>query len=166
MRVHVLSKVEFDGLMVQNKIVDENVEKFDSIFFISLIDNHNQKGHYFKKDHNNVMNLRFDDVEHDGENPRVLADDPDLDNMDSENVKAFSKKQANDLYKFIKKHRDAETCIVHCMAGISRSGAVGTFVNGFAQGDWELFKRDNPFISPNGRVHRMLNTAKYNDYEK
>jgi len=163
MRVHVLSKVEFDGLMVQNKIVDENVEKFDSIFFISLIDNHNQKGHYFKKDHNNVMNLRFDDVENDGGAPRVLVDDPDIDNFDEEKVKAFSEKQANNLFKFIKANRDKETCIVHCMAGISRSGAVGMFVNGYCGGDFDLFKRDNKFISPNARVHRMLNAAKYND---
>jgi len=49
------------------------------------------------------------------------------------------------------------------MAGVSRSGAVGEFVNGYAQGDWARFKRDNPQILPNGRVLRMLNDAKYND---
>ena len=164
MRVHVLAKVEFDGLMVQNKITDENVEKFDSIFFISLIDTHNKKGPYFQKDHNNVMNLRFDDVEHDGGTPRVLENDPDLDNFDENRVKAFSEKQANELFKFIKSNRDKATCIVHCMAGISRSGAVGMFINGYCGGDFELFKRDNPFVLPNARVHRMLNAAKYNDY--
>ena len=164
MRVHILAKREFDGLMKQNKITDENVEKFNSIYFISLIDNHNREGHYFKENHENVMNMRFDDVENDGGPAFLMKDDPDIDAFEEDKVKAFSEKQAKDLYEFIKMHRDKETCIVHCMAGISRSGAVGSFVQGYCQGDWELFKRDNPFISPNGRVHRMLNAAKYNDF--
>ena len=90
MRVHILAKREFDSLMKQNKITDENVEKFDSIFFISLIDNHNREGHYFDKDHNNVMNLRFDDVEHDGGPAFLMKDDPDEDNFDPDKVRAFS----------------------------------------------------------------------------
>lgn len=154
MRVHILSKMEFDSLMKQNGITDSNVEKFDSIMFISIIDTENRAGPYFKEDHENVINLRFDDVEHDGEASPTQE----------ESTKAFSEEQAKDLYEFIKKHREVETCIVHCMAGISRSGAVGTFVNGFCQGDWDRFKRDNAYISPNGRVSRMLNAAKYNDY--
>ena len=156
MKVHVFSKREFDGVMNHHKITDENVEKFDSIFFISIVDTDQfseSREPHFKEDHENVMNLAFDDVEHD------LEASP----TQQYGCKAFSEKQANALFNFIKKHRDKETCIVHCMAGISRSGAVGTFVNGYAQGDWEKFKRDNPYIHPNGRVHRMLNAAKYND---
>jgi predicted protein tyrosine phosphatase len=154
MRVHVLSKMEFDGLMKQNGINDSSVERFDSIMFISIVDTENRQGPYFNEDHDNVINLRFDDVENDNEASPTQEYE----------TRAFSEKQAKKLYEFIKKHREKETCIVHCMAGISRSGAVGTFVNGFCQGDWERFKRDNPYIMPNPRVHRMLNEAKYNDY--
>ena len=82
MRIHILAKIEFDALMKQNKITDENVEKFDSIFFISLIDNHNRAGHYFKENHENVMNIRFDDVENDGGPAYLMKDDPDEDNFD------------------------------------------------------------------------------------
>lgn len=154
MRVHILSKIEFDKLMINNQINDSNVEKFDSIMFISIVDTQNRQGPYFKENHDNVINLRFDDVENDGESsPTQEAQ-----------TKAFSEKQAKELYNFIKKNKDKEQCIVHCMAGISRSGAVGTFVNGYCQGDWERFKRDNPHIVPNPRVHRMLIDAKYNDY--
>ena len=157
MRVHILNKKEFDVLMANNKITDKNVEKMDSIFFISIVDTDVfsvSREPYFKEDHANVMTLKFDDVEHDMMASPTQAYD----------TRAFTEGQAKKLYEFIKTHREKETCIVHCMAGISRSGAVGTFVNGYAQGDWELFKRDNPFISPNGRVHRMLNEAKYNDF--
>jgi len=164
MRVHVLSKRLFDKLMADNKITDENVEKMDSIFFISITDtpqvlrmmgfDENYNDHYFKEDHDNVLNLEFDDVEHDGQSSPTNDGD----------TRAFSESQAEMLYQFIKKHRDKETCIVHCQAGISRSGAVGSFINGYCQGDWEKFKRDNPQVMPNPRVHRMLNAAKYNDF--
>jgi len=154
MRVHVLGKMEFDSLMKQNGINDDTVERFDSIMFISIVDTQNQEGPYFKEDHDNVINLRFDDVEHDGESSPTQEIQ----------TRAFSELQAKMLYEFIKKHREKETCIVHCMAGISRSGAVGTFINGYCQGEWERFKKDNPYVIPNPRVHRMLNAAKYNDF--
>lgn len=157
MRVHILAKREFDSLMKQNKITDENVEKFDSIFFISIVDTDTfsvSREPYFKEDHENVMTLKFDDVEHDMMASPTQAYD----------TRAFTEEQAEKLYKFIKANREKETCIVHCMAGISRSGAVGSFVQGYCQGDWDLFKRDNPHIAPNARVHRMLNAAKYNDF--
>lgn len=165
MRVHIFGKREFDKLMIENNITDENVESRDSIFFISITDtpellsklgfNEDRNNHYFKEDHENVINLDFDDVENDGESSPTKKD---------RDTRAFSEKQAKRLYEFIKQHKDKETCIVHCMAGISRSGAVGSFVNGYAQGDWERFKRDNPWIVPNARVYRMLNEVKYNDY--
>lgn len=162
MRVHILAKREFDNLMKQNGITDDNVEKMDSIMFISITDTPELQAmmgfvgndHWFKEDHDNVINLEFDDVEHDGQVSPTKEND----------TRAFTEKQAKELYEFIKKHRDKETCIVHCMAGISRSGGVGAFVNGFCQGDWERFKRDNPQIMPNARVHRMLNEVKYNDF--
>jgi len=82
MRVHVVNKRSFDQMMTINNITDENIEKRDNLFLISIIgtdtdnpyaDNpdfaeqwEQQMGHYFKEDHNNVMNLEFDDVENDG----------------------------------------------------------------------------------------------------
>ena len=154
MRVHILAKREFDKLMQVNDITDENVEKFDSMIFISIVDTLCETNH-FEKDHNNCITLKFDDVENDLEpSPTQIF-----------STKAFTKDQAKKLFDFIKANRDKEKCVVHCMAGISRSGAVGTFINGYAKGDWELFMRTNRNIMPNGRVHRMLNEAKYNDYE-
>jgi len=42
------------------------------------------------------------------------------------------------------------------VAGISRSGAIGLFINDFFGGDKELFKKENPYIHPNWRVFTML----------
>jgi predicted protein tyrosine phosphatase len=156
MRVFILGKHQFDSLMRQNNLNDENVESRGGIFLISIVDTDQfseSREPFFKEDHKNVLNLAFDDCEHDGQPSPTQP----------EGTRAFNEEQATKLFEFIKKHRDKEQCVVHCMAGISRSGAVGTFINGYAGGDWDEFKRTNTQISPNARVHRMLNEAKYNE---
>jgi predicted protein tyrosine phosphatase len=155
MRVHILSKMGFDNLMETNGINDSNVEKFDSIMFISIVDTQNRKGPYFKENHDNVINLRFDDVEHDGEASPTQE----------ESTKAFSEEQADELYKFIKKNREKETCIVHCMAGISRSSGCGLFIVDYTKSNLEDFNRRHPWISPNQRVYRMLKNRWYDDLD-
>ena len=150
MKVHVLSKNEFIDLMKKNNITDDNVEDKSSVMFIT-IDGTSQHSDrpphtYFKRDHPNVKVMVFDDIENE------LA-----------GFKAFSAEMAKGLFKFIKANRDKRTCVVHCAAGISRSGAVGSFVQGYCGGDFEEFMRTNPHILPNGRVLRMLNKEKYND---
>jgi len=159
MEVHVLGKKEFDMLMLRNNINDDNVDDRDKIMLISIVDTdiwNDGREHYFKENHENVFNLEFDDVEHDGE--------PSPTNW-NKGTKAFSEQQAKELFEFINKNRDKTSCVVHCMAGISRSGAVGTFINGYCGGDWDFFKRMNPQISPNARVERMLNQARYDSQE-
>jgi len=156
MKVYIWSKQQFDKVMIDNKITDENVSDRDEVFFISITDTDkfsDSRLAYFKEDHVNVLNLSFDDCEHD------LEPTP----TQQTGTKAFTEVQAQKLYEFIKQNRNRKSCVIHCMAGISRSGAVGTFVNGYGQGDWEEFKRTNPFISPNARVSRMLNVISNND---
>jgi predicted protein tyrosine phosphatase len=160
MKVYIFSKQQFDKTMKDNGINDGNVESHNKIFIISIIDTDvwlESKEAYFKQNHENVLNLRFDDVEHDGE--------PSPTNFDK-GTKAFTEEQANELFEFIKKHRDKETCIVHCMAGISRSSACALFVVGYCKGDYNEFKRENPHICPNARVERMLNQARRKDDSK
>jgi len=155
MKVHVVSKNRFDTIMEMNGLDDSNIEERDDFFLISIVDTDkwiDTKEPHFKENHENVLNLVFDDVEHDGE--------PSPTNWD-EGTRAFTEKQAKEVFDFIQKHREKKACIVHCMAGISRSGAIGSFINGYCGGDWEDFKRTNPQINPNARVHRMLNEAKY-----
>ena len=156
MKVLVLNKRQFDSIMRENNLYDHTINGTEPFFLISIVDTDqfsaSREPHY-KKDHENVLNLAFDDCEHDGEPSPTQP----------EGTKAFNEEQANKLFQFIKKHRDKEQCIVHCMAGISRSGAVGAFINGYARGNWEEFKGRNPQIVPNPRVQRMLNEAKYNN---
>jgi len=154
-KVHIVSKMEFDYMMSANKIDDNNVEQFSDFMLISIIDTQNRQGPHFKENHENVINFRFDDVEHDNEPSPTQEYE----------TKAFSKEQATQLYKFIKKNQNKKICVVHCMAGISRSGAVGAFVNDYCGGDWDQFKRNNRHIVPNPRISRMLNQVMREDFK-
>lgn len=156
MEVRAISKKIFDQTMINHEINDENVENRIEECFISIVDTDQfskSRVPYFKFNHSNVLNLAFDDCEHDGEPSPTQPN----------GTKAFSKEQAEQLYEFIKINKDRKVCLVHCMAGISRSGAVSSFINGITGGDWQWFKRMNPQIVPNGRVLRLLNQVKYND---
>jgi len=156
MKINVVNKKLFDNLMKSNNITDLNVEQLKDSFFISITDTDKfstSREPYFKENHENVINLSFDDCTEDGQPSPTQP----------EGTKAFNKDQALVLYKFIKKHLEKEQCIVHCMAGISRSGAVGTFINDITRGDYREFKRMNPQIVPNQHVKSLLNRAYYND---
>lgn len=146
-KVKVLSKPEFNDYFANRKINDTNVEELKDLALISINDTHGQWSvSWFDNDHSNVLRLWFDDVEHNFQ----------LSPTNKESCRAFTEKQAHQVIKFAKDNRN-KNFIVHCSAGISRSGAVGTFLNGYCQGDWEAFKKMNPYISPNARVNRMLN---------
>lgn len=147
MRVHVMSKKSFDDLMRSNGIDNDNVEDQKDTFFVS-INNTSSESTYFT-DKANVKVMFFDDTETD-------LDVPIIGTGKTEHKKAFTPDQARDLFRFIESHADKATCIVHCAAGISRSGAVGTFISDFNGCDWFEFKRTNPQVQPNGLVLRLL----------
>ena len=139
--------------MEYNGITDANVEQHDDTMFISIVSpvepdlsKKDNSDSYFKECHSNVKVMSFGDY------------------MDSEaksNPNVFTKEQAKELYEFIIKNKDKKMAILHCGAGISRSGAIGTFLfENFGDGNYEEFKRKNPQICPNPRVLRLLNECK------
>lgn len=56
----------------------------------------------------------------------------------------------------IELNKDKQQFIVHCSAGISRSGAVGTFINDYFGLDYSTFRKTNPQVQPNPFVLRTL----------
>ena len=147
MRVLVLNKPEFDSLMAHHGFTDDNIEKQTNFFFISVNDTMGTWSNpYFKEDHDNVLTLSFDDIGEEGE----------FSPTNEIHCVVFDEEMAENLYNFIVKNKDRKTCIVHCIAGVSRSGGVGLFINDFFGGDKELFKRENSHIHPNWRVFSML----------
>ena len=88
--------------------------------------------------HPNLLILFFDDVETDGAN-------------------AFTIKMARQIVRFVQKTGD-HPLLIHCTAGISRSGAVGLAVAEQC-GCVEEFRFENPDTQPNQLVLRKLRQA-------
>ena len=91
----------------------------------------------------NLLILRFDDV--DEGFPNAMTDS-----------------QAQQIADFVKLSQE-RPFIIHCTAGISRSGAVGEVLNHYFNRHlsndtpaFEQFYRNNPDIDPNSHVRQML----------
>lgn len=133
MSVLVKSKAEMETFISQR-----DINSIETFMFISILDPDNDIDLLEAKD--NHLTQRFYDLEYDiGAN------------------KAMSEEQAQELYDFIIKNKEKYSCIVHCSAGVSRSGAIGEFINDLFGLPYERFKRINPRISPNIHIKTLLN---------
>lgn len=96
------------------------------------------------------LSLLFEDVLSPGES---LDGDPFI---------LFDKKQAKLIIQMldkIKSYPAACKLIIHCDAGISRSGAVGFFAAKYLGYNLDKFAKDNPHIHPNQLVLEILDTV-------
>ena len=77
-------------------------------------------------------------------------------------LEVFNEAQAQAIVNFIEKARDSKLLgglVVHCDAGISRSGATGTFAIDLLGLDYERFSADHPWLRPNYHILSLLNKA-------
>lgn len=75
------------------------------------------------------------------------------------NAVLFEVEHAKKIVSFLDGLKDRpgnETLVVHCDAGISRSGAVGSFASDYFGLNYEEFKKMNRVL-PNYHVRRLLN---------
>lgn len=158
-KISIFSKGYFEKVLKENNINDSNVETFENYTFISILntdDVGDNIGH-FKENHSNVIVLKFDDISE------------DLEFKPGKYAKVINEEQANELINFITKNEDRiknGNSIIHCSAGVSRSGAVGTFINDYFNFDYKKFKENNPNIQPNPEVLRILKKLTiYKDYK-
>ena len=152
MKVIILNKREFAKFMEFNMIDDSNVES-QNIMVVSVNQPYNEdekwdtwgRTSYFKRQHSNVMIMHFPDY---GELMHIrFHKDPTL----------FTPFKAKKLYEFIKRNKDKNLAIIHCAAGISRSGAIGSFIHDvYGTVSYEDFKRKNPRIQPNEYIYKLL----------
>lgn len=158
MQAIALSRDMFKSFMMKKGVTPENVETFKKVAIIS-INNVDEDGYtpYFPKDKSNVKVTYFDDVTEDIVVPSLNG------SGDNITVKAMTLDQAKELYAFIKDNKHKEIFIVHCTAGISRSGAVITFLNDYFGGNWNELMRNNPQIQPNYHVYKLLHDIWYED---
>lgn len=94
-----------------------------------------------------ILNVHFDDV---------IEDDP-------VSTGFMTVENAVEILKFVEDFKNKDIMIVHCFAGMCRSGAVGQFINELVNADNEFdkqyFETNNKQIIPNPFVLKMLKMA-------
>jgi predicted protein tyrosine phosphatase len=147
-RVFVVSKPGFNALMESNDINDDNVEeKGHNVALISINDTIGDwMKPWFNEDHSNVIRFWFDDV----------SSDLEISPTNRQKCRAFTIEDGKRMLEFINRNKE-KSFIVHCAAGISRSGAVGQFITNYFEYDQQLFEQTNPYIHPNSHILRILN---------
>lgn len=124
--IEVLSHSKFDDKMKEMHLDDSNVESLKDYAFISIIGTKEclekylheaNTEHFFKSNHDNVINLDFDDVDSDCTHEDV-------------HFRCISKEQALELVNFIDviAASNCKNIYIHCRAGISRSRAVAEYI--------------------------------------
>ena len=148
--IYVLSRAKFKEEI--NKLTEQ---QFSSGSFISI---HSPKvGMSFNdtepilESSSNVLNLWFHDF------------DPESETNQDVNCVVFDENMALEIKNFVLKNLNAKFWLIHCTAGICRSGAVGEVLSDFFQIPYFQFKRDNPQIKPNIFVKNMLKQIMIND---
>jgi len=91
----------------------------------------------------------------------------DLSDKEFDEVKAdypaavlFDKEHAKKIIKFVEELQESDEkhkLIIHCDAGVSRSGAVGCFINDVRGGSHDMLMLKNPNILPSAYVSSVLN---------
>ena len=111
--------------------LEDFAERKDTYAVISIQDTHTGGfGLRFTESRSclGALTLLFDDIE-----------------REVEGAVLFSREQANAVIDFLDAHREAETLLVHCYGGQSRSRAVGAFAVKYLGGDnSRYFQRGNP----------------------
>ncbi len=122
--------------------LEEFGERKDSYAVISIQDTHT-KGFGFNFKENvfckGVLTLYFDDID-----------------RETKDAVLFSEEQAREIIEFVKTHVSAETLLIHCFGGLSRSWAVGAFLTKIFGGDNSKYFEKG---KPNMHVYSTLEDA-------
>jgi predicted protein tyrosine phosphatase len=132
-QIRALPKMVFDG-----RFNNELFKYYSFAGFISILDCDNSEVK-FDTDIENFLQVKMWDIEEDlFENGALKYGKP-------------SETELQRIVDFVNKNKDKSSFIIHCSAGISRSGAVATFLfdKFLKEIDKEIFRRENKFIRPN-----------------
>lgn len=184
-QIHTLSVADFKHTMRNNDLYDGTVESVPELAVISIgnsfddfdpddIFSNGPSSRWFRRPHPNVLNLTFDDITSPerwkllssfGEEAASCAGDQSgrgSDGKDGASVERdyvlFDDDMARELAAFVDANIHARTWIVHCSAGVSRSGAVSRWLK-----DWLWLKHgieavnvDGKYAVPNAHVLAVL----------
>lgn len=148
MKIVALPKEVFD-----HNFNSEIIEKHDNACFISILDPDNYDDNKFKDTFlDNFLQVKMWDIEKDlfNEKGELLYEKPSSDVLQK-------------IFEFIEKHSDKKVFVVHCSAGISRSGAVVEYIKERFHEEFnkEQYMRDNKYILPNLYILKELRERHY-----
>ena len=144
MKIHVLNRKEFEALLISRYDNTYSIEKDEHNCYISI---HNYDQAMMEDNHSNFLNLWFDDI----------TDDELYNEKYYPSCTLFTEKQARLIIDFCGENQSKENLFVHCFAGISRSGAVGTFINDvWGEESFQEFSARHPWLHPNPYVKMLL----------
>lgn len=129
-------------ILDKNRFIDRVLPKVDdngNAFFISILDPEEDSKNPFRDNNENYKTWWFFDLEE-----------------DIGNYKSVTTDQAKEIFEFIKVNKNKEKLFVHCSAGISRSAAIGAFVNEYTGGKYNDLLDKFPHILPNGKLTHLL----------
>ena len=145
----------FKKILETNNWNDSNLP--DNVAFISICctetENSSYETHLLSYNHDNVINLDFDDI-----NGYTLKDQfPDDDYVKDNLARGLNDEQGLQLVKFIE-NNIGKDIYVHCSAGVSRSQGVVKFILEYYN---DYYKEsdtnpDNPCKMPNQHVFEVL----------
>ena len=145
----------FKKILETNNWNDSNLP--DNVAFISICctetENSSYETHLLSDNHDNVINLDFDDI-----NGYTLKDQfPDDDYVKDNPARGLNDEQGLQLVKFIE-NNIGKDIYVHCSAGVSRSQGVVKFILEYYN---DYYKEsdtnpDNPCKMPNQHVFDVL----------
>lgn len=139
-KIQAIPKSSFD-----KNFTSELMSSYNYACFISILDiDNNEKK--FDNTIDNFLQVKMWDIEEDIIEGGVIV---------------YEKPSENELQKivdFVNKHKDKKVFIVHCSAGISRSGAVVRYISEkfFNEVDFDFFRQNNKQIQPNLYILKTL----------
>lgn len=147
---YAFSYSEFCSLMDRHHISDDNPELKNSAFIEVMGEQELiYMPMYFKKDHPNVLRLYFDDIDE-------PLDVKYFDGRDGGHLEPMTEEQGKQIVDFVKANEHRGSFLVHCAAGISRSGAIAKWITEYFGGDEAYYKQMNLYTVPNQRILNIL----------
>ena len=175
--IHTLSVADFKHTMQNNDLYDSNIEQRTDLAVISIgnsfedgdpddIFSNGPSSRWFRHQHKNVLNLTFDDITAPEQwqmmsqfaKQPVCSSDSDENCISGNDCVLFDEEMAHQLVEFVEENRAVKTWIVHCSAGVSRSGAVSRWLKDCLKFKYGIDANnvDGRYAVPNAYVLRVL----------
>jgi len=155
-KVYAVSQKHFEQILSTRKLTDENIVEQNTAFIqIKNTFDDNQSNYEFKlKDTKNVLSLKFDDCDEEIKHEIIGT-------IEYISAIPMSEEQGKQILDFINKNKDKETFLIHCHAGISRSGGVSKFISEYFGLTEQEYRNMNPSCRPNQRIINILRKLNY-----